>query len=572
MFLIETGLVLLSFLIALIFPNLGSKWFHKVEGACARISRRKVLSVTLIGGVVLGVRLALLPIEPIPKPFMTDEFSYLLMADTFAHGRVTNPTHPMWTHFETFHVNQKPTYCSMYYPAQGLFLAVGQAIFGHPFWGVWLSMGLMSAAFCWALQGWMPASWAFLGATLAIIRLGTFSYWANSYWGGAVAAVGGALVLGAFPRIKRHPRPRHAVILGIGLAILGNSRPYESLLYAAPILLVLAFWYVRSKFSRHLLLRRVVLPLAIVLVVALSAMGYYFWRCSGSPFKAPYLTNLESYQIAPLFAWQKIRSAPHYRDQLLKSFYSGWPVEQYREARYHPAAHLVARSIKAGLFFVGPALALPWLVLLGILPAGLTFRQLGHKTGLMLAICAATIVGLSLPVGFESHYAAPACCAFYALEVQALRRIRLWDLQGKRRGHALARYLVTACILLLVVRIFVAATNLPIPREFARTWVGTKEENFARAAILESLSGLPGQHLILTHYSVGHDPNIEWVYNSADIDDSKVVWARDMGSEQNLEIIRYFRNRRVWALEADLSPPKISPYEDSQRELLKSSP
>ena len=60
----------------------------------------------------------------------------------------------------------------------------------------------MSGAICWALQGWMPPAWAFLGGLLAMIRLATFSYWVDSYWGGTVAALGGALVIGALPRMK----------------------------------------------------------------------------------------------------------------------------------------------------------------------------------------------------------------------------------------------------------------------------------------------------------------------------------------------------------------------------------
>jgi len=64
----------------------------------------------------------------------------------------------------------------------------------------------------------------------------------------------------------------------------------------------------------------------------------------------------------------------------------------------------------------------------------------------------------------------------------------------------------------------------------------------------------------LLRYAREHNPNDEWVYNRADIDASRIVWAREMGPEQDRVFIKYFHNRKVWLLEPDQSPPKLSPY------------
>src|SRR5258708_7407372 len=255
-------------------PRFGRRWIRRSEGLGKRRGRKRAVEVVTVALGAILIRLALLPAMPIPLPNIHDEFSYLLAGDTFAHGRLANPPHSMWVFFETFHVLQQPTYSSIYPPAQGAALALGRLL-GHPWFGVLLSAGVMCGTILWALQGWMPPGWALLGGILAALRVGLVSDWVNSYWGGAMAAIGGALVIGAFPRILHHQRWSHALLMGLGAAVLANSRPLEGLIFWVPVGVSLLGWLLSRRYPDFKSISlHVLLPLLLVSAGLLVFLGY----------------------------------------------------------------------------------------------------------------------------------------------------------------------------------------------------------------------------------------------------------------------------------------------------------
>lgn len=500
--------------------------------------------MALAAGLPVLLRLLLLPLLPVPRPGVPDEFSNLLAADTFAHFRLANPPLAFGEFFESFHILIAPTYASMYPVGQGFFLFLGRVIFGVPWAGVVLSVALMCGAVCWLLEGVLPGRWALAGGLAFGLLFGVESYWMNSYWGGAASAIGGALAAGGVLRlVKRGPPPRHPSLLGAlagsGAAVLLHTRPWEGFCLTLPCGLVLLAWVFRAKRPKRLV--TVVLPAALALGAGLALFFHDNLQVTGDPFTPPYLLNLRRYYVAPLFAWDTEKPVPDYPTDAMRRFYAGWR-ESEASLRASGDARDPARILFAWfheLKFCGGAI-LACLVC----AAALRFRG---KSRLLLGLFACVLAGLAVTRVQQLHYLGPAAGLFVAVQMQGLRALGAVRIAGRRFGRALPLIVVLAAAVGLTRN--VALTLRRPGRDYADR----------RASLLARLDALGGRHLVLVSYGRGHVPHDEWVYNGADLGEAPVVFAHARSPAENEELLAHFPSRRAWLLRPE-NDDEMEPY------------
>lgn len=502
------------------------------------LARHKKLAIVLMGVISLAARALLLSVLPIPKPAIQDEFSYLLASDTFASGTLANPTPLFADHFETLQVLVHPTYASKYPPLSGLIMALGQSIAGEPWVGVWLSTGILCGTLCWALQGWLPPVWALAGSLLALVRIGIVSYWTESYWGGTCAAIGGALVIGAIPRLIRRSRPGVALAFAAGLAILANTRPYEGLVLAVVSSAMLAFALARRPVSIGRLCPAVILPMALLLIPVFGWMGYYNYRVTGHALEIPYVTHDKQYSVRSPFLWEpRVKPKPVYSNAFLKDFWTVAASGENQSARDHWLKAHVSDLLTLGHFFLGWPLAI---CMIGF--ARRLWRDPMARWALLLA--AGFYAGAAWDARLFPHYAAPGAALIYILAASSLRALRdSWPGTFAER-----RYMTWG-----VLGLFALTTGMALLTPENRYLFGPIDYHAQakHASITQRLERDPGQHLVLVHYGARHEMYEELVFNRADIEHSRVVWARSLGEEQDRRLIDHFSGRQVWRLEDD---------------------
>jgi hypothetical protein len=517
----------------------GGRSIERIRLWNAALAQRPAVSLVLVVAISFLLAVGGAAGVGFPEPVTHDEQSYLLGAETFAAGRLTNPPHPMAEHLWTFHVLQRPTYASKYPPGQALALAMGIRLAGTPLAGLWLSFALMCAGIYWMLRAWVGPRWAFAGAIAVALRLGT-SYWTYQYWGGAVAALGGALALGGARRVGATARARVAAVMTVGAALLANSRPFEGLLLCVPVAIVVLWSLVRAHASRRRRLMAVLLPAAAVVAVTGAAMLRYNYAVTGRATRLPYLEYREQFGRGPDFIWSERGAAPLSTDTLMRR-YQEWELATADSLR--SPARFASRNLdrmKSTIpFFLPVFLLAPLFVLPLVLRDG--------WSRLALVCLGAVLTGLALSSWYQSHYAAPATGLFIVLYVSCLawcRRIRIGRFDA-------GKYFVAIIVAGWVVS-QLAKLAVPIARTM-RTGATPEWSHWAkrRSDLERELQGQAGRDLVIVRYAANHHFHHEWVWNHADIDGAGVVWARDLGPAKNAQLIQYFRDRKAWLLDVN---------------------
>jgi hypothetical protein len=528
---LELALTLLAALLVLWRPRRLEAPLRRAWRRLAAIGPRRAVAASALGALLASAATMLWLGFPVPR--VSDEQGYLLTADTFAHGRLANPSPRVPAAFEAVHVVVRPSYASKYPPAPALPLAIGELL-GHPGIGVCLSAALFAAACCWFLQGWLPPPWPLAGTALAALRIAIGSYWGQSYWGGTVAAVGGLLLYGALPRLFRGRSGETRLAwapLALGLFLLANSRPLEGAVAAVPAAAIVAV-----PLARRLgpwLRPAAALTLALAAGAALTAT--YNRAVTGDPLRLPYRLHVDTYGVdamSPYFAAPRpVRySSPVLAAHLGRSFAR---PRTAREGLVVAAGHFA----RMAYFVCGLPLLLFAVLTLRRLPRGAQARR-WKLFALLCAVLPAAVH--SVTAWWSPHYSAAAAGPLLLLAMMGMRECAA-GLRRRRRsvgsGVAAAAWLVAAALL---VRLPLTLVELPAFRPDAG------DPNRFAPRLQRDFTARDERAVIVVDDRLRTVD--ERVFNRADLDRAPVLWIQDLGPEVTQRVAAAYAPRRVYRL------------------------
>jgi hypothetical protein len=471
-------------------------------------------------------------------PRIHDEFSYLLAADTLLHGRLANPTPEFWQPFQSFHIILEPTYASKYPLGPGLSIALGQLLFGAAIAGSWLAAGGAAMAIAWAVRGVTNPRWSAIGGLFVALHPTMQVGWSQSLLNGWLAAAASGLLIGGVLRLRRRVSVSASLAVGLGVAGLALTRPYEGLV--ATCISGGLLW---GLWHRHPLLHKIRSSLAVSaaasvpVTMALGLIAAQNMAVSGSYARMPYQIHESIYGVAPLFVFGTpkvpLSEATGQLPNTIRDYHHGWSLDSYqRRAGWYGWGLGIYESCQTIWNFWSFLAFIPALTAMG----WWHFRVPRLLAGAILA----QVICSSLVCWIFSHYLAPVLPWLVVLTIVGLR-----SCQRSLAQFSISTQQCAGVALVLQLVILLIGTGY-LRSSSNRGWA------LQRAAIEAKLQQLPGKHLVLVKYGPDHNVNQEWVYNGADLTNGKVLWARGERDEWNHRLqSETGAARYVWHLDVD---------------------
>ena len=483
-----------------------------------------------------------------PYPKVLDEYGHLLIADNLVNGKIASPTHSEYEFFESIFVLHQPSFTGKYPPGQGMLLAIGIKLFGHPIAGVWITYLLAAFATYWFLRYFMTQGWSLFGALLIFFHGKLLADWGMTYWGGSPAMLGSALFFGSLFRIKDSITFKNAILMAVGIILMFYNRPYESALTLLPalgFLIVFIFNYIKNNRIKEVLknlIIKLIVPVGVLMIAMLAFIFYYNQQITVEPLNFPHAEYSRQYEIVRPFVFQHVNEPPNY----------SYPeIAQYNERDYEN--HVKTRyGIRGYLYGFMVKIIYYWSYFFGLLfsiPLIFYFKDKIKKyEGFILFTIGFVFLGSTLVTYEWSHYFSVITPLFILLIMRGFISFEGWVSKSRN----LLYLFLSVLVLILLQPVFGSISHIDSNK---RSFAAHRERMKAK------LKNTEGKHLVFVKYEPGHNVVYEWVYNDTNIDDSKIVWARYLGDDKNKELLDYYNNsRQVWKVFPDRIPPVIQPY------------
>ena len=364
---------------------------------------------------------------------------------------------------------------------------------------------------------------------LLVIHPYILGHWGHTYFGGSVALLGGALFFGGLRHSHQKMSLSNSIAVGLGVVILANSRPFEGLVV---VILSLPVMIDRTRLgiAKDGIRKTVniwVIPLFILALLLVAWILYYNYVLVGLPFRFYYLN------------WDKHTAT----------------VELIRNYAGSPSPSIGLKLVRLWIAFIGFYLSLAFLGVPILLKQKVFLFEI-------TCIVVLTLVSVNFSRAWP-HYLAPVVSLLFFVLFSGMHEMAHCKIFKNKKvpmvllGGFWAIYLTGS-----VFSSYQLFERGPIQPYFPKLLM--------KPQIVDDLESEEGKDLIIVKYGENHLVHEEWVYNAADIDESEVVWARDLGSLKNRKLFEYYHERNIWEFYPDRDPVELVRVSTPQPEKISS--